>query len=148
MSKLLIILLCAIIACEAVSKTVQDKDEADPEASAETEDHDEFGESPMCMSHCSYICMTNGGKPETCLKLMGSNNGTNVISSLPPMASCPASTTVLNDCYLKCGCQCARCGICFLKNFNVDAATAACKAAPNLKDCLKAKKDAVLKACN
>ena len=148
MSKLLILLLCAIMACDAANTTVEDTESPKSEGSEESEDHDEFGENPMCMSHCSYICMTNGGKPETCLKLMGSNKGINVISSLPPMASCPASTTVLNDCYLKCGCQCTRCGICFLKNFNIDAATAACKASPNLNDCLKNKKDAVLKACN
>jgi hypothetical protein len=35
-----------------------------------------------------------------------------------------------------------------MKSFNLASATAACKASSNLKDCLKDKKNAALKACN
>jgi hypothetical protein len=48
-------------------------------------------------------------------------------SSLPDMDACPSSTTLLHDCYLKCGCQCTRCSICVTKILNSGEAQKACR---------------------
>jgi hypothetical protein len=60
----------------------------------------------LSMPHCSYVCNANAGKIETCSNLL--NPGNSTLMSLPDMASCPASTAAMNDCFVKCGCQCTR----------------------------------------
>jgi hypothetical protein len=139
MNKFIFVLLSIAIVCRAAYSESEESDD-------DNKDGDHNLEDSLCMPHCSYVCMTNGGKPETCLNLMKPNN--NTLANLPAMASCPASVTVMNDCFLKCGCQCTRCAVCFMKSFNPMAATAACKASSSLEDCMKDKKAAALKACN
>ena len=142
MSKFFIVLLSLAVICQAAKKNSESS-----ESSEEHEGHEgHTGEDGMCMTHCSYVCMTNGGKAETCANLLGHNNTT--LASLPAMASCPTSTAMMNDCYLKCGCQCTRCAVCLVKSFNLTSAKAACKAGPNVEQCIKDKKNAALKACN
>ena len=133
MNKFIFVLLSIAVVCRAADKS------SESEESGEDNKHHNMEDS-LCMPHCSYVCMTNGGKPETCLNLMKPNN--NTLASLPAMASCPASVTVMNDCFLKCGCQCTRCAVCFMKGFNPMAATAACKASANHAECMKEKKAA------
>ena len=77
----------------------------------------------LCMAHCSYVCMASSGKIETCSNLHNPNNST--LADLPDMASCPTATTAVNDCFLKCGCQCIRCGVCLMKNMKPMAASEA-----------------------
>ena len=136
MSKVIVVMLGVAIVCHMVASESQE--------SHEVEEHLSMG-GDLCMPHCSHICMHNGGKPETCLHLMNHSNHT--FASLPNMASCPSNMTLMNDCFLKCGCQCTRCAVCFLRGFHVDAVTTACKAKPNPVECIHEKKVAVLKAC-
>ena len=141
MNKFIVALLSLAVICHAVEKS--------SESSESGEDHDHGNHidgDGSCMTHCSYVCMTNGGKADTCANLLGQNNTT--LASWPAMASCPTSTATMNDCYLKCGCQCTRCTVCLMKSFNPAAAQAACKAGPNVQQCIKDKKNAALKACN
>ena len=102
--------------------------------------------SPMCMVHCSYICMASAGKIETCPNLLSPEN--NTLASLPDMANCPATTTPINDCFLKCGCQCTRCTVCLMKKMNPMAAKEACKSNPNPMKCIIDKRAEAIKSCN
>ena len=107
--------------------------------------HDWMGH-PMCMTHCSYTCMASAGKIETCPNLLNPGNGT--LDSLSDMAACPTTTTAINDCFLKCGCQCTRCTICLMKNLNPMAAHEVCMATPNPMMCMNDKKNEAMKKCN
>ena len=102
--------------------------------------------APMCMSHCSYVCMASAGKVEACAVLLSPSNET--VPSLPDLASCPADTKPVEDCFMKCGCQCTRCGVCLMKNMNPMAARDACQANPDPMKCMMDKRNEVLKACN
>jgi hypothetical protein len=86
-------------------------------------DHPMMG--PMCMSHCSYVCMASAGKVETCINLLNPTNTT--IPSLPDMPACPADAKPVEDCFMKCGCQCTRCAMCLMKTMNPMAAKDACQ---------------------
>jgi hypothetical protein len=100
----------------------------------------------MCMSHCSYICLASAGKMETCLNLLSPTNTT--MDSLPDLAACPATTAEINDCFLKCGCQCTRCSVCLMKKLNPMAAQETCKANPDPMKCMMDKREEAVKACN
>ena len=100
----------------------------------------------MCMAHCSYVCMASAGKIETCPNLLNHNN--NTLSTLPDMAACPATTSAINDCFLKCGCQCTRCEVCLIKNLKPMSAKEACKANLDPIKCMTDKKNEALKKCN
>jgi hypothetical protein len=100
----------------------------------------------MCMSHCSYVCMASAGRIETCPNLLSHSNTT--LSTLPDMAACLAATASINDCFLQCGCQCTRCGVCLMKNLKTMSAMAECKAKPDPMKCISEKKSEALKKCN
>ena len=144
MCKVIVIMLGLAIVCHVAASESQESHEAH-EAHEAHEEHLGMDGEDLCMPHCSYICMHNGGKPETCLNLLNHSNET--LASLPTMASCPSNVSVMNDCFLKCGCQCTRCAVCFLKGFHVASVVAACKTNPNPIECVHEKKVAALKAC-
>jgi hypothetical protein len=145
MVKVIVVIFGLAIVCHGVEKTATESHES--HESQEDDKSDHLGmEGDLCMPHCAYVCMHNNGKAENCLNLL--NHSNNTLSSLPTMATCPSNMSLMNDCFLKCGCQCTRCAVCFLKSFNVSTVTAACKASSNLMDCIHEKKVAALKACN
>jgi hypothetical protein len=98
----------------------------------------------LCMAQCSYICMAGEGRIESCANLFDFAN----LKSLPEMNSCPTSTTTINDCFQRCGCQCTRCGVCMMKNMNPVAAKVICWANPNPMKCFLEKKNEALLNCN
>ena len=100
--------------------------------------------APMCMSHCSYVCMANGGKIDSCAALFDFNG----LKNLPEMDACPAETSVINGCFQRCGCQCTRCSVCMMKNMNPMAAKVICWANPNPVKCFIEKKNEALLNCN
>ena len=112
----------------------------------DTKSDHHYHQHNFCMPHCSYVCMATPGKIETCANLLNPNNAT--MASLPNLAACPTTTAPIQDCMLKCGCQCTRCGVCLMKNMNVKAAMEECKAKPDPKKCIEDKKAEALKKCN
>ena len=102
--------------------------------------------SPMCLVHCSYMCMASAGKIETCQNLLNPEN--NTLAGFPDMAACPATSTTINDCFLNCGCQCTRCTICLMKKMNPLAAKEACKDDPIPMKCMIDKRSEAIKSCN
>jgi hypothetical protein len=98
----------------------------------------------FCMPHCSYVCLASAGKIETCANLLNPSNTT--MSNLPDMAACPSANAPIDDCMMKCGCQCTRCGVCLLRNMKT--AKEDCKASPDPKKCMQEKKAEALKKCN
>ena len=98
----------------------------------------------LCMAQCSYLCMANGGKIDTCAALFDFNS----LRNLPEMDSCPVDTSVINGCFQRCGCQCTRCTVCMMKNMNPISAKVICWANPNPVKCLMEKKNEALLNCN
>lgn len=102
--------------------------------------------NPWCIPHCSYVCMATSGRVESCSKLVIQfccnftlhiilsslhvnswvliNNtfllqmlpGNDTLKNLPTMDSCPSTMSSMDECFIKCGCQCIRCTACMAKS--------------------------------